>query len=82
MTSAEQILVSSLKGLGTPPAPASTEAKNAIAALLTKLDNQGGDIEQALIEEPRTQSEVVTDTAQIKALISKMDDAILRLSPN
>ena len=76
VTSAEQILVSSLKGLGTPPAPASTEAKNAIAGLLTKLDNQGGDIEQALIEEPRTQSEVVTDTAQVKALISKMNNDI------
>ena len=76
VTSAEQILVSSLKGLGTPPAPASTEAKNAIAGLLTKLDNQGGDIEQALSVEPRTQSEVVTDTARVKAVISEMNTDI------
>ena len=76
VTSAEQILVSSLKGLGTPPAPASTEAKSAIAGLLTKLDNQGGDIEQALSEEPRTQSQVVTETAQVKASISKMNNDI------
>ena len=76
VTSAEQILVSSLKGLGTPPAPASTEAKSAIAGLLTKLDNQGGDIEQALLEEPRTQSQVVTETAQVKASISKMNNDI------
>jgi hypothetical protein len=72
VTSADEILVSSLKGLGTPPAPASVEAKNAIARLLTKLENKGGDIEQALVEEPRTQSEIVTDTAQVKALISEM----------
>jgi hypothetical protein len=58
------------------PAPASTEAKNAIAGLLTQLDNQGGDIEQALSDEPRTQSEVVTDSAQVKALISKMNNDI------
>jgi hypothetical protein len=43
---------------------------------VTKLDNQGGDIEQALTEEPRTQSEVVTDTAQVKAVISKMNNDI------
>jgi hypothetical protein len=76
VTSADDFLVSGLKGLGTPPAPASTEAKNAIAGLVTKLDNEGGDIEQALIEEPRTQSEIVTDTAQVKALISKMNNDI------
>ena len=76
VTSAEEILVSSLKGLGTPPAPASTEAKNAIAGLLTKLENTGGDIQQALIEEPRTQSQIVTDTAQVKALISEMNSDI------
>jgi hypothetical protein len=76
VTSADDFLVSGLKGLGTPPAPASTEAKNVIAGLLTKLENQAGDIEQALIEEPRTQSEIVTDTAQVKALISKMNNDI------
>jgi hypothetical protein len=76
VTSADDFLVSGLKGLGTPPAPASTEAKNAIAGLLTKLENQAGDIAQALIEEPRTQSEIVTDTAQVKALISKMNNDI------
>jgi hypothetical protein len=76
VTSAEEILVSSLKGLGTPPAPASTDAKDAIAGLLTQLENKGGDIEQALIDEPRTQSQIVTDSAQVKALISEMNSDI------
>ena len=76
VTSADDILVSSLKGLGTPPAPASAEAKNAFAGLLTKLEDEGGEIEQALVDEPRTQSEVVTATARVKALTSKMESEI------
>ena len=76
VTSADDFLVSGLKGLGTPPAPASTEAKNAIATLLTKLENQAGDIAQVLFEEPRTQNEIVTDSARAKALISKMNSDI------
>lgn len=76
VTSADDFLVSGLKGLGTPPAPASTEAKNAIARLLTKLENEAGDIEQALLDEPRTQSEIVTATDRVKALISEMNGDI------
>ena len=76
VTSAEDLLVSGLKGLGTPPAPASTDAKDAIATLSTQLENTGGDIQQALLEVPRTQSEVVTDTARVKALIATMNSNI------
>lgn len=76
VTSAEQILVSSLEGLGTPPAPASTMAKNAIAGLLTELQGGGGEIEQALLEEPRTQSDIVKASARVKALISGMNSDI------
>ena len=36
----------------------------------------GGDIQQALLEVPRTQSEVVTDTARVKALIATMNSDI------
>ena len=76
VTSAEQILVSSLEGLGTPPAPASTKAKNAIAGLLNELEDGGGEIEQALLEEPRTQSDIVRASARVKALISGMNSDI------
>jgi hypothetical protein len=75
VTSADDFLVSGLKGLGTPPAPASTEAKDAIAGLLTKLENEAGDIEQAVFG-VTTQSEIVTASAQVKALISKMNSDI------
>ena len=78
VTSADEILVSSLKGLGTPPTPASTEAKNAIAGLVTKLEDGGGDVEEALLDEPRTQSEVVTASARVKALTSEMDSDIAK----
>ena len=76
VTSADEILVSSLKGLGTPPNPASTEAKSAIAGLLTKLEDQGGDIEAALLDEPRTQGDIVKASARVKALISEMNSDI------
>jgi len=76
VTSADEILVSSLKGLGTPPTPASTEAKNAFAGLVTKLEDGGGDIEATLLDEPRTQSELVTASARVKALIAAMDSDI------
>jgi|SRR5215203_1372387 len=76
VTSADQILVSSLEGLGTPPAPASTRAKNAIAGLLTELEDGSGEIEQALLQEPRTQSDIVRASARVKALISGMNSDI------
>ena len=75
VTSADDILVSGLHGLGTPPAPASTDAKQTIAGLLTKLEDTGGQIEQAA-SGVSTQSQVVTATAQVKALISDMNGDI------
>jgi hypothetical protein len=57
-------------------APASTDAKDAIDGLLTKLENEGGDIDEALSDEPRTQSEIVTATARVKAVISEMNSDI------
>jgi hypothetical protein len=76
VTSADDFLVSGLKGLGTAPAPASTDANDAIARLLTKLENESGEIEKALSGEPRTQSELVTASARVKALISEMNSDI------
>ena len=43
---------------------------------MTELENEGGDIEEALLDEPRTQSEIVTASARVKALISEMDSDI------
>jgi hypothetical protein len=76
VTSADDALVEGLEGLGAPPAPASTEAKEAIDDLSTELEQKAGDIQQALLEEPRTQSELVTATARVKALISEMNSDI------
>ena len=43
---------------------------------MTKLEDGGGDIEATLLDEPRTQSELVTASARVKALISAMDSDI------
>jgi len=75
VTSADDILVSGLHGLGTPPAPASTDAKQAIAGLLTKLEDKGGQIEQAA-SGVSTQSQIDTASAQVKTLISGMNGDI------
>jgi hypothetical protein len=75
VTSADDFLVSGFHGLGTPQAPASTEAKDAIAGLLTKLENESGEIERA-VSGVSTQSEIVTASARVKALISEMNSDI------
>lgn len=76
VTSADDALVEGLEGLAAPPAPASTEAKDAIAGLSTELEQKAGDIQEALLEEPRTESELVTATARVRALISEMNSDI------
>ena len=75
VTSADDILVSGLHGLGTPPAPASTDAKDAIDGLVTKLESTGGEIEQAA-SGVSTQSEIVTASAHVKALVSEMNSDV------
>jgi hypothetical protein len=75
VTSADNHLVSGLRGLGTPPPPASTEAKDAIAGLLTKLENTSGEI-AAASSGVTTQSEIVKATNQVKAFISEMNSDI------
>jgi hypothetical protein len=64
------------KGSGPHRLRPSTEAKEAIDDLSTELEQKAGDIQQALLEEPRTQSELVTATARVKALISEMNSDI------
>jgi len=75
VTSANDSLVGGLQGLGTPPAPASTKAKDAIDGLSTKLQKNAGEIQQAG-SGVSTQSEIVTASARVKALISEMNSDI------
>lgn len=72
ITSANQALVGSLDGLGAPPAPATTEASDAIERLSANLKGASGDIEQAL-SGVSTQSGIVTASARVRASISTMD---------
>ncbi len=72
VTSANDFLVGSLEGLGTPPAPASMEAKTAIDKLSADLQSEAGEIEQSVFG-VSTQSEIVAATARVKTSISKMN---------
>jgi hypothetical protein len=76
ITSANEALVGSLEGLGTPPAPASTQAKDAIDELSASLEKGSGEIDQALNGTFSTQSEIAKASAQVRTSISKMNGAI------
>jgi hypothetical protein len=73
--SADAFLLTGIERLGTPPAPASAEAKDAIAGLLSKLEDGSGEIKQAG-SAVSTQSEIVKATARVKGLISEMNSDI------
>ena len=75
VTSANEILISSLNGLGTPPDPATSEAADAIDELESKLEDSAGEIDQAL-SGVSTQSEIVKSTARVRTEISQMDSDI------
>jgi hypothetical protein len=76
ISSANQALTGSLGGLGAPPAPTSTEAKDAIDELSTTLQDESGAIEQALNGNFSTQSQIATASAKVRASISKMNASI------
>ena len=76
ISSANQALTGSLAGLGTPPAPTSTDAKDAIDELSTNLQDESGAIKQALNGTFSTQSEIATASAKVRASISKMNASI------
>ena len=76
ISSANQALTGSLGGLGTPPAPASTDATNAIDELSTNLQNESAAIKQALNGNFSTQSQIATASAKVRASISKMNGSI------
>ncbi len=73
ITSANQALVASLEGLGTPPAPATTDAKDVIDELSTNLKNESGEIEQTLNGTFHTQTEIATASAKVRSSITKMN---------
>lgn len=76
ISSANQALTGSLGGLGAPPAPTSTEAKDAIDELSTTLQDESAAIEQALNGNFSTQSQIATASARVRASISKMNGSI------
>ena len=76
ISSANQALTGSLGGLGTPPAPASTDATNAIDELSTNLQNESAEIKQDLNGNFSTQSQIATASAKVRASISKMKGSI------
>jgi hypothetical protein len=75
ITSANTALVGSLEGLGTPPAPATTESKDVIDGLSANLEAASGDIQHEL-SGVSTQSEIVTASSQVRASISKMNSDV------
>src|SRR5205809_3217854 len=75
ITSANQALVGSLEGLGAPPAPATSQAKDVIDELSANLEEESGEVEQAL-SGVSTQSEIVKASTQVRASISKMNGYI------
>jgi hypothetical protein len=75
ITSENQKLVSSLSGLGTAPAPASTDAQNVIDTLSTNLQQESGKIENAL-SGVATQSKIANASKQARASISTMNGDI------
>lgn len=75
ITSANDALVGNLEGLGNPPAPASTEAADAIDELEADLEDKAGEIEQA-VSGVSTQSEIVKASARVGNSISGMQSDI------
>jgi hypothetical protein len=76
ITSANDALISSLKGLGTPPAPATTQAKNVIDELLSELEGTAAAIDQALTGNFGTQAEIVRASSRASRLLSEMKSEI------
>jgi hypothetical protein len=72
ITSENQKLVQSLSGLGSAPAPASTDAQDVIDTLSTNLQQQSGAIENALSGRA-TQSQIATASSQARTSIARMN---------
>ena len=73
ITSANEILIESLQGLGTPPAPATTQAKDVIDELSADLEDGAGEIDQALTGNFATQSEINSASSRARTSLSQMN---------
>ena len=73
ITSASQALVGSLEGLGTPPEPATAQAKDSIDALSSNLQKESGAIQTALNGTFNSQSEITQASTQVRSSISRMN---------
>lgn len=76
ITSANEVLSDSLQGLGTPPAPATTQAKDVIDGLSADLEDGAGEIDQALTGNFTTQSEINSASSRARTSLSQMDSDI------
>ena len=76
ITSANEILIESLQGLGTPPAPATTQAKDVIDELSGDLEDGAGEIDQALTGNFTTQSEINSASSRARTSLSQMNSDI------
>jgi hypothetical protein len=72
ITSANEILISSLKGLGTPPAPATTQAKNTIDKLSGDLEDGAAAVNTELTGNFTTQSQINQASARARASLTEM----------
>jgi hypothetical protein len=73
ISSSNEALIASLDGLGTPPAPATTDAKQVIDELSADLKDDAGEIQQTLNSRFSTQAEIASASAKVRASISKMN---------
>src|SRR5262245_31286655 len=76
ISSASQALLGSLNGLGAPPAPASTQAQDAIDELSSHLEGESGQIQKTLAAKVSTQSDIDQASAQVRTSISNMNASI------
>jgi hypothetical protein len=76
ITSANGVLIDSLKGLGTPPAPATTQAKDVIDELSADLEDGAGEIDQALTGNFTTQSELNSAASRARTSLSQMNSDV------
>ena len=76
ITSANELLIESLQGLGTPPAPATTQAKDVIDELSADLEDGAGEIDQALTGNFTTQSEINSASSRARTSLSQMNSDI------
>lgn len=72
ITQANSILIDSLKGLGAPPAPATTQAKDVIDELSANLEDGAAAVNTELTGNFTTQSQINQASARARASLTEM----------